>query len=103
VTPKYNTNIKNVLDDAFTYFAIREAPLKIEIRGQGKLLFNHKMEFPYVKQPTKSAMEAYYAILHMLGFIRDQYQLMLTTSLLKWGQDLANASDDDLKHEFYSI
>jgi hypothetical protein len=31
--PKYNTNIKNVLDDALTYFAFREVPLKIEIRG----------------------------------------------------------------------
>ena len=70
---------------------------------RGKLKFGHKSEFPCVKQPTDSMMEAFYAIHHMREFVRDQEQLQLTSSLAKWGQYLANITDRDLRQEIYRI
>ena len=48
-------------------------------------------------------MEAWYAIHHMREFVRDQHQLLLPSSLQEWGEDLANASDADLRAEFFRI
>ena len=47
--------------------------------------------------------EAFYAIHHTREFVRDQDHLMLPSSLPKWGQDLANVSDTDLRLELYRI
>jgi len=65
--------------------------------------FGHKTEFPCVKQPANSSREAYYAIHHMREFVRDQEQLVLSSGLAKWSQDLANVSDRDLRQELYRI
>jgi hypothetical protein len=43
---------------------------------RGNLVFTHKIEFSYIKQPTNSAMEAYYIIHHMREFVNDQNQLL---------------------------
>jgi hypothetical protein len=59
------------------------------------VLFGHKFEFPCVKQPTNSTMDAYYDILYMRVFMQDQRR--------KWGIELANGSDDKLREEFARI
>jgi hypothetical protein len=48
-------------------------------------------------------MDAYYAILHMQEFKRDHERLVVPSDAHKWGKDLANTSDTNLRSEFYRI
>jgi hypothetical protein len=103
-TKKDYGNIKRVLDDALTGYASNGGSFK----GPGKVkcgnhVFTHVTEFPCVKQPPDSQKEAYYALHHMRGFVRDQQQLTLPAHLQKWAQTLAKIQDSDLRQEFYRI
>jgi hypothetical protein len=103
-TKKDYGNIRSVLDDALTGYASKGGTFK----GAGKLkqgnhVFNHVTEFPCVKQPTSSPREAFYALHHMRGFVRDQQQLTLPCHLQKWAQTLAKIEDSDLRQEFFRI
>jgi hypothetical protein len=60
-------------------------------------------EFPCVEQPTNSMMDTYYAILRMRAFVQDQRLMLLLDSMQKWGTDLANGSDENLREEFARI
>lgn len=97
------TLVKSVLDDALSGFAVKVGPLKNEVRRRGSLIFNHKTEFPCLKQPENSPREAYYAILHMREYVRDQQQLRLPADLQRWRKDLANAPPEDIRQEFGRI
>ena len=102
--PKDYTYIKGVLDDALTGFAATAGPLKVQRQRRGSLSCTHKIDFPCLKQSSAdNEMEAWYAIHHMREFVRDRRQLMLPSSLQKWGHDLANCTDADLRLEFYRI
>jgi hypothetical protein len=73
------------------------------VTNDGNLVFRHKFDFPYIKQPTNNTMDAYYAILHMRAFVQDQRLLLVPESMQKWGTDLANDTSEELREEFTCI
>ena len=102
--PKDYTYIKGVLDDALTGFAAKAGPLKVQRQRRGSLSCTHKIDFPCLKQSSAdNGMEAWYAIHHMREFVRDQHDLLLPTNLQRRGEDLANATDEELRAEFARI
>ena len=66
-------NIKSVLDDALDGYALKGGMFAKgrEIVKESKHLFTHITEFPCVKQPSGSEKEAFYALHHLKGFVRD--------------------------------
>ena len=96
-------NIKKVLDDALTGYALAGGTFDKKKVIHGKHVFTHVTEFPYVKQPSGSHKDAYYALHHMRAFERDQENLTLPSQLRPWASRLALIQDGDLKEAFFRI
>lgn len=99
------SKIKIVLDDALDAYALKGGMID---KGRGKVkenkhVFTHVTEFPCVKQPSGSEKEAFYALHHMRGFVRDQHILTLPHTFRKWATDLAAIADADLREDFFRI
>jgi hypothetical protein len=64
---------KSVLDDALQFYTDRGG--KFTKGGErvknGKHIFMHHTKFPCIKQPPGSVKEAFYALHHMKGIVRD--------------------------------
>jgi hypothetical protein len=64
---------KSVLDDALKFYADKGD--KFTKGGErvknGKHIFMHHTKFPCIKQPPSSVKEAFYALHHMKGIVRD--------------------------------
>jgi hypothetical protein len=101
--PKKYTNIKNVLDDALNCYYLKGNGLKIKVVIKGKRVFDHETEFPCVKQPKDSTMEAFYAIHHMREFVWDHRLLVEPYSLTTWVRDFANYSEEHFRLDLYHI
>jgi len=101
-TPKDYDTVKLVLDKALNSFAKVAGPLKVENKFRGCLKCTHTTKFPCLKQ-SASEMEAWYAILHMREFLKDQHALLLPASLRKPYTDLANGSAAQIRAAFRSI
>ena len=56
-----------------------------------------------MKQAPGSTREAWYAILHMREYVKDQQQLQFPSSLNKWCSSLADAYDAEIRKEFGRI
>jgi hypothetical protein len=97
------THLKDVLDNALCGFNFKGGAIRVPKHRSGKLAFSHRTEFPCIKQPPNSMRDAYYIIHRMREFVLDQKQLTLPSHIDRWGQDLANSSDEDLRLEFYRI
>lgn len=97
--------IKSVLDKALTGFAAKAGPLKHERRSsRGSLTCIHTTKFACLKQSDPdNGMDAWFAILHMREFVKDEQTLLLPASLQKRGQDLANAPDAEVRAEWRII
>ena len=105
--PRDYTQLKNVLDDALAGFNFKGGHITKPRYTSGKLVFRDKTDFPCVKQPENSTMDAYYFFHHIREFIHDHQRLRMPSQqsnhLHKWGKDLANCSDEDLRNDFYRI
>jgi hypothetical protein len=101
--PKNYINIKSVLDDALNRYYLKGNGLKREVVIRGRRVFGHKTEFPCVKQPKDSTMEAFYVINHMREFVRYHRLLVEPSSLTTWVKDFANCSEEDFRFELYRI
>ncbi|KAK1680025.1 hypothetical protein QYE76_040873 [Lolium multiflorum] len=66
----------------------------------GKHKFKHVFEFPCVKQPENSTLDAFYVMHHLKGFVRDSQNLRLPSALRGWAEKLARINDDDLREDF---
>ncbi|KAK1607141.1 hypothetical protein QYE76_030814 [Lolium multiflorum] len=66
----------------------------------GKHKFKHVFEFPCVKQPENSTLDAFYVMHHLKGFVRDSQNLLLPSALRGWAEKLARINDDDLGEDF---
>ena len=100
--PKNYTDFKGILDEALTGFAAKAGPLKEEKKLRGCLTCVHTTKFACLKQ-SADGMEAWYAILHMMEFVKDQHALLLPASLQIRGNDIANAPDAEVRAEFCHI
>ena len=69
----YN-HIKSALDTALTGFAVKEGPLTREKQNKrGTLTCTYTTKFACMKQKdAENGMDAWYAILHMREFVKDQ-------------------------------
>jgi hypothetical protein len=101
---KNYADIKSVLDKALTGFAAKAGPLKEERRSRGCLTCIHTTKFACLKQSeADNGMDAWFAILQMREFVKDQHVLLLPSSLQKRGIDMANAPDAQVRAEFRHI
>ena len=69
----------------------RDAPSSTrgEYIKDDKHVFKHVLEFPCVKEPaTGGAKEAFYAMHHLKGFVRDCQNLTLPSSFRAWAENL---------------
>jgi hypothetical protein len=72
--------------------------------GTAKHGFKHVTEFPCIKQPTGSTKEAFYALHHLKGFVRDAEMMNLPSSIRDWSNKMAGDIDDaDLREVFHRI
>ena len=100
------TAIKGVLDDALNDFAVEAGPgvIKKQKTKGGQLIWSHQTTFHCIKQPAGSTREAFYAMMHMWEFVKDEELLLGPADLKKrWSSDLANATDREIRLEFYRI
>ena len=101
------TQLKNVLNDALVWFFYSGGSVRKPKRQSGRLVFGHKTDFPCIKQPENSMLSAYYVLHHMREYIRDEEKLRMPSQqsdhLHKWGKQLADCSDEDIRAEFYRI
>jgi hypothetical protein len=101
---KNYTHVKIVLDDALTNYVHQGGSFKSKRPTKhGMYTFLHTTSFPCIKQPEGRHKEAYYALDHMLAYVRDKKTLMLPESLQPWAQKLAMIDDDNLRGQFYRI
>ncbi|KAK1621331.1 hypothetical protein QYE76_026848 [Lolium multiflorum] len=104
-TKKKNyARIRGVLDDALEGYFKKGGAFKEKaecFRDDGKHKFKHVFEFPCVKQPENSTLEAFYVMHHLKGFVRDSQNLRLPSALRGWAEKLARINDDDLREDFH--
>jgi len=94
--------VKLVLNKALNVFAKVAGPLKVEKKFRGCLTCTHTTKFPCIKQ-SAPGMEAWYAILHMREFLKDQHALLMPADIQRRSNDIANGSAAELRGEFRNI
>ncbi|KAK1644318.1 hypothetical protein QYE76_062123 [Lolium multiflorum] len=97
---KNYARIRGVLDDALEGYFKKGGAFKEKaecFRDDGKHKFKHVFEFPCVKQPENSTLDAFYVMHHLKGFVRDSQNLRLPSALRGWAEKLARINDDDLR------
>ncbi|KAK1647216.1 hypothetical protein QYE76_065021 [Lolium multiflorum] len=97
---KNYARIRGVLDDALEGYFKKGGAFKEKaecFRDDGKHKFKHLFEFPCVKQPENSTLDAFYVMHHLKGFVRDSQNLRLPSALRGWAEKLARINDDDLE------
>ncbi|KAK1652691.1 hypothetical protein QYE76_070496 [Lolium multiflorum] len=100
---KNYARIRGVLDDALEGYFKKGGAFKEKaecFRDDGKHKFKHLFEFPCVKQPENSTLDAFYVMHHLKGFVRDSQNLRLPSALRGWAEKLARINDDDLREDF---
>ena len=96
--------IKSVLDEALTGHAFHGCPMKSQNPKNGKLVFNHKMDFMSVTQPETSKLDAYYVLMFIREYQRDMQQLQLPGQLKTWClKNMSTATDSQHRLEFIRI
>jgi hypothetical protein len=101
---KNYSTIRTVLDGALTGYVAAGGVIRGKpVMRYGMNVFNHKMEFPCVKQPPSSGKDAFYALHHMNAFVLDQQNNTLTSDLRRWAEDLARIQDRNLRQSFFDI
>jgi hypothetical protein len=97
--------IKSVLDDALQFYTDKGG--KFTKGGErvknGKHIFMHYTKFPCVKQLPGSVKEAFYALHHMKGIVRDSRIRALPANLRQWAEKFAAINDADLMKDFWRI
>jgi hypothetical protein len=63
----------------------------------------HHTKFPCVKQPPSSVKEAFYALHHMKGIMRDSRIEALPANLRHWATKLMRIDDADLMEDFWHV
>jgi hypothetical protein len=63
----------------------------------------HHTKFPCVKQPPGSVKEAFYALHHLKGIVRDSWIRVLPANLRQWAKKFAAIDDADLTEDFWRI
>jgi hypothetical protein len=93
---KNYTHVKIVLNDALTKYVHQGGSFKTKRTTKHDMYtFLHTTSFLCIKQPEGSHKQAYYALYHMMAYIRDKKNLMLPESLQPWAQKLAMIDDDN--------
>jgi hypothetical protein len=94
-----------VLDDALQFYAEKGA--KFTKGGErvknGKHIFMHLTKFLCVKQVPGSVKEAFYALHHMKGIMRDSRIRALPANLRQWAEIFAAIDDVDLMEDLASV
>lgn len=103
--PKNFDRIKRVLDLALQVYVAKGGTFSKggERKKDGKHVFTHATKFPCVKQPPGSVKEAFYALHHIKGFMRDSRNDALPANLRHWATKLAAIEDADLMEDFWRI
>jgi hypothetical protein len=102
---KNYSRIKSVLDEALQFYADKGG--KFTKGGErvknGKHIYMHQTKFPCVMQPPGSVKEAFYAIHHLKGIVRDSRIRVLPSNLRPWAEKFAVIDDADLMEDFWRI
>ena len=99
--------VKTVLDDALEGY-IQKGGTFVEkmafVKSNKKHGFRHVTEFPCIKQPAGSMKEAFYALHHLKGFVRDAEIMNQPARIREWSEKMAGEIDDaDLREDFHRI
>jgi len=101
------TRIRGVLDEAINGYARNGGTFQKKEecrRGNGTYRFRHVTEFPCIKQPAGSMKEAFYALHHLKGIVRDSDNLNQPARLRDWSHYMAGEiTDGDLREDFHRI
>ena len=103
--PKNYDRIKRVLDLALQVYVAKGGKFSKggERKKDGRNVFSHATKFPCVKQLQGSVKEAFYALHHIKGFMRDSRNDALPANLRHWATKLAEIEDADLMEDFWRI
>lgn len=92
-----------VMNDAFTGYVAKGGPVNKKRYKSKAGGFIHQCQFPSVTQRKNCPKDAYYAMLMMRSYIRDQNNLRLSSDLRPWAETLAKKYEEDVSEEFYRI
>ena len=99
--------ITRVLDDAIEgYFQMGGTFEKNSafIKSDKRRGFRHVTEFPCIKQPADSVKDAFYALHHLKGLVRDAEQIKNPSSIREMSAKYAGEINDaDLREDFHRI
>ena len=99
--------IKTVLNDALEgYFQMGGTFEKncAFVKTDKRHGFRHVTEFPCIKQPADSVKDAFYALHHLKGFVRDAELMNMPPRIQEWSNKMAGEINDaDLREDFHRI
>ena len=103
--PKNYDRIKRVLDLALQVYVAKGGKFSKggERKKDGRNVFSHATKFPCIKQMQGSVKEAFYALHHIKGFMRDSRNEALPANLRHWATKFAEIEDADLMEDFCRI
>uniref|UniRef100_A0ACD5WW35 Uncharacterized protein n=1 Tax=Avena sativa TaxID=4498 RepID=A0ACD5WW35_AVESA len=102
VVQKDYTDVKSTLDKALNGFRTTVGPLKYEKKVKGCYVCSHITNFPCLKQ-SSGGTDAWFTVLQMREFVKDQELLLMPSGLEKRGIDMANTTDANIRAEFRAI
>lgn len=105
-TPRRYTRIKGVLDDALEAYAQKGGPFhnKSEFfTDENTHKFQHGSGFHCIKQLDGSVKEAYYALHHLKGIVRDCEKTKFPSGLAEYTKSEDALTDADYRADFHRI
>ena len=105
--PRSYNRIKGVLDDALEAYAKKGGPFhkKSEFftEDDNTHKFLHGTGFHCVKQKNGSDMEAYYALHHLKGIVRDCEKAKIPSGLAEYTKNADGLTDADYRQDWQRI
>ena len=92
------------MDEALTGYTFHGGPVDRKVTRNDNMVFGHDPNFKSVTQPENSNLDAYYVLMLMREFVRDQQQDELPESLRSWClKNMTEATDATHREEFGRI
>ena len=106
VRPRRYTRIKSFLDDALEAYAKQGGPFQKKsefFTDENTHKFQHGTGFHCIKQSDGSSKEAYYALHHLKGIVRDFEKCKIPSDLAEYTKMADGFTDADYRTDFHRI
>ena len=104
--PRNNNRIKGLLGEALEGYAQKGGPFQKKgesFTQDNKHKFMHGNGFRCIKQLPGSVKEAFYALHHLKGLVRDAEKTRIPSSLQEWTKSKDALTDADYRQDFHRI